>query len=263
MSTNIQNIKESDLVKSLEKGLLVIQAFSEHTRELTISQAASITGLSKPATRRILLTLTYLGYLHHDEQGKFTLTTKVLSLGYTYFATNQIWSTLTPYLEQLSNTVEESVSIAVLEEDHIVYVNRFATKRIMSMDLNVGAKLPAIATGMGQVLLASLPAEKLNKLLNTLSFTAYTPYTITSIEALEARLEEVRLQKYVLVKEELEIGLYSLAAPLYNAKGQVVAAINISMHSRKLDEKNILENILLPNLLRSAQQISDIIKNVM
>lgn len=259
---NSQKIKESDLVKSLEKGLLVIQAFSNETKEMTISQAAQITGLSKPATRRILLTLHHLGYLNHDEQGKFTLTTKILSLGYAYFTSNEIWSSLTPQLELLCHRVDESASISVLEGHDIVYVSRYAMKRIMSVDLNVGARLPAYATAMGQVMLAELDDEALSSYFKTAHLEPLTEHTLITEQALRNRFIDIRNNGFGLVKEELEPGLNSLAAPLRNAQGKVVAALNISMHSSKLQDPSIIQDVLIPEILASAKQLSKYVMNV-
>ncbi|WP_431028757.1 IclR family transcriptional regulator domain-containing protein [Lysinibacillus sp. LZ02] len=257
-----EKIKETDLVQSLVKGLMVIRAFSEENPELTISEAAKITGLSRPATRRILLTLTHLGYLHHSKTGSFSLTPKILSLGFSYISSKRIWTALTPFLEQLSDQVQESTSISVLDGDEIVYVARVATKKIMSVALNVGSRLPAYATSMGQVLLAHLPEDKLETYLAETTLKRYTDKTIIDTGKLRERLSSIKEKGYVIINEELEVGLNSIAAPLRNNEGKVVAAINVSIHSSKIGDIAQIERNLVPYLLETAKAISNEIANV-
>ncbi|HWL23272.1 MAG TPA: IclR family transcriptional regulator C-terminal domain-containing protein [Ureibacillus sp.] len=254
-------IKESDFVKSLEKGLLVIRAFSQEHPTLTISEAAKITNLTRPAARRILLTLTVLGYLKQDATGTFSPTPKILSLGYAYLASNDIWSSLTPSLETLSNQVQESTSISVLEGDEIIYVARFSVKKIMSISLSVGSRLPAYATSMGQVLLAYLQEEEFEDYMQRVTFEKFTEQTIDNREDLIAKCAMIREQGYNIVREELENGLTSIAVPLFNRQNKVVAALNISLNSAKFAAAVDLHGSYILPLFNAAKRISEQLKN--
>ncbi|KYG89212.1 IclR family transcriptional regulator C-terminal domain-containing protein [Metasolibacillus sp. FSL H7-0170] len=261
MSIKKDTIKESDFVKSLEKGLLVISAFTKECPALTMSEAAKLTGLSRPATRRILLTLTHLGYLYQSDKNVFSLTPKILSLGHAYFASNSIWSGVTPHLEELSNIVQESTSISVLDGQEIVYVARVATQRIMSITLNVGSRLPAYATSMGQTLLAYMEPEKFVQYAENIEFKKFTANTPSSLSELTAKCELIRERGYNIAQQELENDLTSIAAPLFNRNNTVVAAINISMHSSKFLDINKIEAHYIQPLLKIAAEISTMIEH--
>ena len=245
--------RESHYVQSLARGLSVISAFGPDTPELSLSDVARATGLTRAAARRFLLTLVDLGHVRQD--GKlFRLTPRVLTLGYAYLSSLSLPGIAEPHLEQLVREVHESSSMSVLDGHDIVYVARVPTSRIMTVAINVGTRFPAYATSMGRVLLAGLDALALDEHLATLDLEQFTDRTVTSLDDLRARIDESRAQGYALVDQELEHGLRSIAVPVRNRHGKVVAAVNVSSHvSRVTRDKARRE--LLPPLLRCVQEI--------
>ncbi len=240
-------------VQSLERGLAVIKAFHAGSPELTLSDVAKATGLTRAAARRFLLTLADLGYVRTD--GKyFALTARVLELGYAFLSSMSLPQVVQPHLEKLSAEVHESSSVSVLDGTDIVYVARVAVSRIMAVSINVGTRFPAHATSMGHVLLAGLSAHDLAEYLRQARFDALTPRTITSADALRDELERVRAQGWALVDQELEEGLRSVAAPVHDREGAVVAAVNLSTHASRTTAESVRRE-LLPPLLATAGEI--------
>ncbi|MFC9999250.1 IclR family transcriptional regulator [Nocardia sp. NPDC127526] len=240
-------------VQSLERGLAVIKAFSAHSPQLTLSDVARSTGLTRAAARRFLLTLADLGYVRTDGK-RFSLTAKVLELGYSYLSSMTLPEVAQPHLEQLSAQVRESSSVSVLDGSDVVYVARVAASRIMTVSINIGTRFPAYATSMGHVLLAGLPAAELDDYLRETTLDRFTSNTVTDPAVLRAELESVRSQGYSIVDQELEEGLRSVAVPVRDATGAVAAAVNISTHAtrRTLDD---IHAELLPRLRTAAQAI--------
>lgn len=219
-------MRETDFVGGLAKGLKVIEAFGEKSQRLSIADMARLTGLDRATARRSLLTLAELGYADYD--GKFfSLTPKILRLGHAYLSTTPLPVIVQPFLDQLSEKVGQSVSASVLEGASITYVARAAHRRVMSINLLPGSRLPAYCSSMGRVLLASLPPDAQAALLAASDLRANTPFTLTDPPALMAELAKVARQGFALIDQELEIGLCSIAVPVFNARGKTVAAINI------------------------------------
>ncbi|MGC5171929.1 IclR family transcriptional regulator domain-containing protein [Microbacterium sp. DT81.1] len=240
-----------EFVQSLARGLAVIRAFDAEHPELTLSDVARRTGLTRAAARRFLLTLETLGYVRSDARA-FALTPRVLELGFSYLSALSLPGIVQPHLEALSREVGESVSAAVLDGPDIVYVARVPTRRIMSVRITIGTRFPAYATSMGRVLLASLASGEVDAAASTLP--ALTERTVTEPAALRAELARVSDQGWALVDGELEPGLRSIAAPLHARDGAVVAAINVSTSSTRDSVEHLLE-AYLPLLLRTAQAI--------
>lgn len=246
--------RDSTFVQSLDRGLAVIRAFdAEHSR-LTLSDVARRTGLTRAAARRFLLTLERIGYVRVEERF-FSLRPRVLELGYAYLSGLTLADVAQPHVESLVATVEESSSVCVLDGDEIVYVVRVPTRRIMSVVIAVGTRFPAYATSMGRVLLAALPAAELDRYLARVRPQQLSPRTITDSGRLREELERVRAQGYAVVDQELEDGLRSAAAPIRDASGRVVAAVNVSVHTSRMSLERLAEQVL-PPLLDTAAQIS-------
>lgn len=240
-------------VQSLERGLAVIRAFHADASELTLSDVAKSTGLTRAAARRFLLTLADLGYVRTD--GKhFSLTPRVLELGYAVLSSMTLPEVAQPHLERLSGEVGESSSVSVLDGADIVYVARFAVSRIMTVSITVGTRFPAYATSMGHVLLAGLSEDALTAHLADAALTPFTSQTVTSPERLRAELAQVREQGWALVDQELEEGLRSIAAPLRDRSGTVIAAVNVSTHASRTSV-HALRRDMLPPLLAACDRI--------
>ncbi|MFI5609327.1 IclR family transcriptional regulator C-terminal domain-containing protein [Amycolatopsis sp. NPDC051903] len=241
-------------VQSLERGLAVIKAFSAEAPHPTLSDVARITGLTRAAARRFLLTLVDLGYVRTD--GKyFSLTARVLDLGYAYLSSMSLSEIAQPHLERLSAQVRESSSVSVLEPPDIVYVARVAVSRIMTVSINVGTRFPAYATSMGHVLLADMSPAEFEAYLMVADFDRLTTHTLTERAALQAELAKVAEQGWAMVDQELEEGLRSVAAPIRDRLGRAVAAVNISTHASRTPI-DLVRTDLVPPLLETAGAIA-------
>ncbi|MGL4974393.1 MAG: IclR family transcriptional regulator domain-containing protein, partial [Bosea sp. (in: a-proteobacteria)] len=209
-SAGQSQVAERDLMAGLEKGLAVIACFDGAHQQLTIAEVSAMTGLSRAAARRCLLTLTASHYATYD--GKFfRLTARVLRLGYAYLASSPLPQILQPFLEQLSEETHESASASILEGHEIIYIARSAQKRIMSVGLSIGARLPAYCTSMGRMLLSALPAEEARQRVLAARPVPLTGHTLTETGAVMARVHQAAAQGWALVDQELEIGLISIA----------------------------------------------------
>ncbi len=254
------NDRNSDFVQSLERGLAVIRAFDAEHRELSLSEVARATGLTRAAARRFLLTLVKLGYMNVTD-GRFSLRPRVLELGYAYLSSVSLPEVAQPHMEALVEKVNESSSISVLDDTDVVYVVRVPTRRIMSITLSVGTRLPAYVTSMGRVLLADLPGPELEARLGRMALTPLTPRTITDPGKLRATLDAVRKQGYAIVDQELEEGLRSLAVPIRSGSGSAIAALNVSVHASRTSVA-VLRREFLPLARLTAAAIEQDLRGI-
>lgn len=253
VSTGSEALPRTDFVQSLERGLAVIRAFDAQRPELTLSEVARETGLTRAAARRFLLTLVELGYVRTDGR-RFALRPRVLELGYAYLSSLSLPEVAQPHMEELVRAIHESCSVSVLDGDDVVYVARVPTHRIMRVAISVGTRFPACATSMGRVLLAAQPEAWLDDYLARVRLEPLTRRTVTDPQRLRAVLAKVRTQGYALVDQELEEGLRSIAVPLRDAAGAVRAAMNVSAHASR-GTADVIRRELLPPLLDAARQI--------
>ena len=244
----------SEYVQSLARGISVIRSFSSDAPRQTLSDVARSTGLTRATARRLLLTLEQLGYVRSDGRS-FELTARVLDIGYSYVASLNLNDIAQPFLESFSEVVHESSSVSVLDDTDIVYVARVPTKRIMTVAIGLGSRFPAFQTSMGRVLLAEMDDDEVLDRFHRSDRARATEHTVVSGEALLDRLGAVREQGWALVDQELEIGVRSLAAPLRNAVGTAIAAINVSTHVGRTSLDELTEEFL-PRLLETASGIS-------
>jgi IclR family pca regulon transcriptional regulator len=249
--------REPYYVQSLERGLAVIRAFDAEHRELTLSDVARRCTLTRAAARRFLLTLSDLGYVRSD--GKlFSLTPRVLELGYAFLGGLSLPEVAEPHMESLVGAVRESCSLSVLDGDDIVYVSRVPTSRIMRVAINVGTRFPAYATSMGRVLLAALPEPELEAYLSRAKLEPLTDRTICSPGELRAELDRVRRSGHAVVDQELEEGLRAIAAPIRDRSGAAAGALNISVHAARATVEAIRESLLPPLLAATAAIEADL-----
>ncbi|MEV6019316.1 MULTISPECIES: IclR family transcriptional regulator C-terminal domain-containing protein [unclassified Streptomyces] len=240
-------------VRSFERGLAVIRAFGPDRPEMTLSEVARGCDLTRAAARRFLLTLVDLGYVHTDGR-VFRLTPRVLELGYAYLSGFTVPEIAQPHLEQLAEEVGESSSLCVLDGDDIVYVARVPTRRIMTAAITVGTRFPAHATSVGRVILAHLADDEIDTRLKRAALRPLTARTIVSPDLLRAELVRVRSQGYAIVDQELEEGLRSVAAPVRDRHGAVVAAANIPVPAGRTSVESVRRD-LLPPLLATVARI--------
>ncbi|MEY3660412.1 MAG: hypothetical protein RLZZ169_1237 [Pseudomonadota bacterium] len=242
-------------VASLAKGLAVIRCFDQQHRQMTLSEVAKLTELTRATARRFLHTLHELGYM--DTDGKlFWLTPKVLDLGYSYLVSQPLIERVQPYTKELCDAIGESCSVSVLDFPDVVYVARTLSHQIMSVSLNVGARLPAVTTSMGRVLLAAKDDGEIDDLLGKVTVERFTKYTLVEPSQIKNEIQSARKRGYAICNQELEIGLRSLAVPIRNRQGKAVAAINVSSQPLKVSETKLLREIL-PQLREAARKISD------
>jgi IclR family pca regulon transcriptional regulator len=240
-------------LQSLERGIAVIQVFSRERPALTLSEVARLTGITRATARRILLTLEAIGHVRSDGR-LFSLTPRVLTLGWAYLSSLNLWETAQPMMEELAHATNESCSAATLDVPDVVYVARLPTRRIMTISLGVGTRLPAHCTSMGRVLLAGLPDAELETFIAGVELEAFTFRTITDRGRLRQTIDRVREDGWALVDQELELGLRSVAAPLRTG-GRTIAALNLAAAAPRVSLET-LRGTMLPALLRTAQEIS-------
>ena len=247
-------VERTQSLQSLERGIAVLQVFSRERPALTLSEVARLTGITRATARRILLTLEKLGHVRSDGR-LFSLTPRVLSLGWAYLSSLNLWEVAQPLMEELVEETKESCSAATLDPPDIVYVARVPTRHIMTIALSVGTRLRAHATSMGRVLLADLPPPELDRFLTEFPLEPFTPHTVTDADALRKVIDGVRERGWGLTDQELEIGLRSIAAPIKRTDGRTLAALNVSAAAPRVSVAEMRRRFL-PALLRTAEQIS-------
>lgn len=245
---------DPNFMTSLARGLAVIQAFSQTKHQVTISQISSKTGFSRAAVRRCLYTLVKLSFAGSDDNRHFYLRPRVLTLGHSYISSMPLAVAAQPILDHVSHVLRESCSIATLDGLEIVYIARANVTRIMSIDLGVGSRLPAFCTTMGRVLLAHLPAEKIEELLPRIMFKKFTERTVVGEEKLRQILRLVQRNGYSIIDQELEHGLRALAVPIRNPAGKVVAALNVGVHAQRVSMQE-LQTRFFHHLKAAAQEL--------
>lgn len=244
-----------DYVQSLAKGLAVIRAFSSEKRSMTLSEIAGAAGISRPSARRFLLTLEALGYAR-SQGGSFQLLPKVLDLGNAYISSLGLSDIVEPHLDRLNAHLRSVCSVGILDGHSVVYVARSQTKRVMSGTVRVGTRVDPAATSVGRVLLASLPLDQLDAFLREHPFRAYTEKTITDPDELRREIATVREQGYALVDQEVELGVRTLGAPIRDASGNTIAALNVAVNYMEVPMEK-LRTEFLPLLLKTVQDVND------
>jgi len=245
---------DPDFMTSLARGLSVIQAFSAQRRVLTTSQISQRTGIPRAAVRRCLHTLGKLGFVSAEDGRNFSLRPRILALGHAYLASTPLANAAQPVLRHMSNTLNESSSVAILDGDEILYIARAFTSRIMTIDLHVGSRLPAYCTSMGRVLLSHLGVDALDAYFERVKLIQYTPRTIVTREGLREALDSVRRNGYAINDQELEIGLRSIAVPIQAPDGRVVAALNVGVQAARISVAE-MESRFLPVLREGAREL--------
>ena len=254
IAEEIDALTDPSFMTSLARGLAVVKAFSDQRRAMTIAQISHKTGILCAAVRRCLYTLKQLGYAD-SEANNFFLKPKILTLGYSYLSSTPLTISAQPCLNMISRALNESCSLAVLDDSEVLYISRSATSRVMSVALNAGSRLPAYCTSLGRVMLAAMSEPELQAYFEKVNLRAHTDRTIISELRLREILIEVRQNGYAIVEEELEIGLCSIAVPVRGASGATVAALNVGAQSTRVTRSQFEQNFL-PTLLNAASELS-------
>jgi IclR family pca regulon transcriptional regulator len=243
-----------DFIEALARGLDVIAAFEPHRPAMTLAEVAAATGLARPTARRILLTLTELGYVRAEGAG-FALTPRVLDLGVAYVRSQGLWEIARPHMEELSARTGESCSVAQLDGSDIVYVARVAVPKIVALAVQIGTRFPALQTSLGKVLLAALDPAALDAVLAEPTRSGLVPRRRPDTAERDAELREVRARGWALTDQQLALGIRSVAAPLRDGTGRVIAALNVNTHAAETSVDHLVGHHL-PLLLRAAGEIS-------
>jgi IclR family pca regulon transcriptional regulator len=243
-----------DFIEALARGLEVIAAFEPGKPAMSLTEVATATGLARPTARRILLTLEELGYVR-SAGGSFSLTPRVLGLGVAYVRSMGLWDVARPHMERLVARTNESCSIAQLDGSDIVYVARVAVPKIVSLVVQIGTRFPALQTSLGKVQLAALSPEELEKTLAEPTRSGLVPRWQPGRAERDAELREVRARGWALTDEQLAPGIRSVAAPLRDGNGRVIAGINVNCHAAETSVERLIEHHL-PLLLQAAGEIS-------
>lgn len=244
---------DPDFMTSLARGVAVVRAFTRARRNLSVAELARKTGISRASVRRVLHTLAKLGYVASDGRA-YSLTPKILTLGFSYLSSTRLAETAQPLLERVSAAVQESCSLAVLDGDEIVYVARSATRRIMSVSLNIGSRLPAYCTSMGRIALAQLPPARLDHYLSHVKMRPLTARTVVSSAQLARVIADARKAGFSAVDQELEIGLRSIAVAVTDSNGGLVASMNVSAQAARVTLRD-MERVFLPELRAAAHDL--------
>jgi len=243
-------------IESLSRGLTLLSVLSENSSPLTLTELSRQLCLSKSSIQRLTYTLQHLGYLDRDTgTKKYHLGPKVLALGFSVMRSLDLRKVALPYLQETSKEVGETVNLAALDGNEIVYVERIKTQQILNINLHVGSRLPVYCTSMGKAMLAFLPRDRSGEILERMELSPLTPYTITRKHDLEKELKRVRARGFATNNEELSIGLRSVAAPVRNFNGEVIAAVNIAVPSIRVSPKR-LETTLARKVMATADKIS-------
>ncbi|MGO2863252.1 MAG: IclR family transcriptional regulator domain-containing protein [Brevibacterium sp.] len=253
MSSEQQPPSGDHFVKSAEKTLAVLLAFNGGSAELTVSQVAEATELTRAAARRFLLTLVDLGYVRATGS-HYSLTPRVLDIGAGFLAGLDLPKIAGPHLHQLALDLDESATLSILDADEIVYIARAAAPRLHAVTINLGNRLPAWATSMGRMLIAELPEAFQEQFLKRVEISPFTDHTVSSAEELGEELRRIREQGWCLVSQELDDGLRGLAVPVRRGD-ETLAALNVSLHTSHLRGLSI-ENDLVPRLQQVAEAIA-------
>lgn len=253
-AANGEPAAREEYVQSLERGMRVLLAFSADAPTPTLSDVARTTGLNRATARRLLLTFVHLGFVRHDGR-RFSLTPRMLDLGYAYLSSQTMVDVANPIMRRLTDEIHETSSLCVLDGGDVVFVARSTANRLMVLSPTVGYRAPAHLTSMGRVILALMePAEQEGWLDRYTTDGAGTRERPNRAE-FEQRLRAIAADGWVLVDGELEAGLRTIAAPIFDASGRCVAAMNVATHSERVS-RDELRDELLPKLLEATAAIS-------
>jgi IclR family pca regulon transcriptional regulator len=243
-------------VSALARGMQILEAFSSEAPYLSLTEIASLAGMDKSTAFRLVYTLQHLHYLERDpDTRQYRPGLKLLQLGLTAFNSLGIVDVAQPYLKALSTQCGETTNMSVRDGREIVYVARNKTQQILNVNLHIGSRLPVWCTSMGKAQLIDLSPAELCDLLGEGPYPASGSRAAVCLDSLLAELETVRRQGYAINDEELTAGLRSVAAPIRNGSGRIVAAINVSVPSARVSRPE-LDSHLAPMVQATATRIS-------
>ena len=246
-----------DLIAGLEKGLAVIEAFDQDRPRLTISEVAARCNLTRAAARRYLITLEHLGYVNSDRK-MYALTPKVLRMGQSYMHSARLPRIVQPELHKLAYALKEASSAGVLDGNDVICIAATSAGRVVSSTLQPGTRVPAYCTANGRVLLSARPQPEVDAWIARQALEPLTPNTVTLPERLRLEIARTRSQGYATVDQELELGLRTISVPLKNHRGEVLAAMNVSVHAARVTMDQLVEGSL-PALLHAQASLRTVL----
>ena len=245
-----------NFVESLARGLSILTALTNRARPLSLTELSKELGLSVSTIQRLTYTLQRLGYLQRNQENKkFWLTPKILSLGLHYLSDSDLTQVAYPYLQELSQETNETINLIILDEEEVVYIQRIPTPQLLHSGVRLGSRFPAYCTSGGKAILAFLPESRIEAILKKMDFKSFTPYTITNRQTLLQELNEIKIRGFASCNEEIIIGIKGVAAPIRNYEGEVVAAVHISIPSVRI-KSNEWEAIWGGKVMIAAAKIS-------
>lgn len=242
-----------DLIAGLEKGLAVIEAFDQERPRLTISEVAQRCGLTRAAARRYLITLEHLGYVS-SERRMYSLSPKVLRLGQSYMQSARLPRIVQPELHKLAYALKEASSAGVLDGNDVICIAATEAGRLVSSTLQPGTRVPASCTANGRVLLSAKAPAEIDTWLAGQLLEPRTPHTLTDRDELRTEITRIRSRGYAVVDQEFELGLRTISVPLRNYRGEVLAAMNISVQATRVSLDSLI-NDCLPALLQAQARL--------
>jgi len=257
----MKNIAENkDIVSTLVKGLNVIKLFDKNNTQMTLSDVSKKSDITRASARRLLLTLEYMGYVNQRDN-LFSLTPKIIELGYSYFASLP-WTDLAyENMKKVADTCSLSCSISILDGEQIICIMRVSANKIIGEEIHVGTRLPTAYSATGRLFMAHMPKEKLKNFINTLTLHQHTNKSITNNKKLYEKMIDTSKQPYQIVEEELENGLIAMAVPIYNRNKELIGAMNVGAHIGSQSASFLKENVL-PILQKAAQDTSKAISSL-
>jgi IclR family pca regulon transcriptional regulator len=250
-------MKKEKLVHSLLKGLNVLEAFTLSQSSLSFQELCVKTGFPKTTVFRFLRTLSSRDYLSLDPKSKrYFLGPKVMSLGFTVLSSMDLRHVASPYLEELARVSDQNVNLAILDNTEVVVIERIKKWQLLDINIPIGGRLNCYQTSIGRAILAFLSQEKFLSILNTLLKDAKVVKHIgPKGRKLIRILKEVRLKGYALSDEEFIKGVRAIAAPIFNAQGDVEGAVYIPAFSHMIGQEESVERYA-PLLIETARKIS-------
>lgn len=242
-----------DVVQSLERGLLILRAFSHERRPLTMSEIAEMVDLSRPSVRRMLLTLESLGYT--VQQGStWTLTPRVLEIGSGYFTDTSLAEIAQPFLHEIADAFGETCNVGMYDRGQVVQLARAEVQRVVPDGIRIGTRLPAHATALGTVVLGGLDDELLDDYFAHAQLDAYTPQTLVDEKRLRARITAAHAVGYAATSEELEAGMIAIAVPIMIDR-TIIAALGTTSTTARQSIESMVES-KIPVLQTTAAEIA-------
>jgi len=248
-------MRDNNHIHSVERALKILEIFGESLQPLSLTEVANLANLTKTTTQRFINTLIVLGYLNREENKRYFLGTKVLSLGFQYLNSSSLIAMAKPYLDELSSELQMTVNLGVLDKGEVLILYRREVKKFLRFDIHPGSKLLGYGSALGRVLLAGLSDRDIADRLNAMDIQKLTPKTITSKQAIMEEIVKTREHGYAVSDQEQTMDLCSIAAPLLDEKKETVAVINVSLDVMRRNDPVLFENAKT-RLINKGESIS-------